>query len=102
MGVNAPGRPTIMTFRPPQYSAMLIFRGSGKPQKTVSAGSLSPGLIGVANAVKVEVNGAAEVGAILADSADPAARRDERNLILMDYVVMVQSAGPMGLLQAVK
>ncbi len=38
MGVNAPGRPTTMTFFPAQYSATLIFSTSGNPCITSTEG----------------------------------------------------------------
>ena len=41
MGVKAPGRPTMMTFFPAQYSAMLIFSTSGNPCITSEEGSLA-------------------------------------------------------------
>jgi len=44
--VNAPGRPTIMTFFPAQYSATLIMSGSGNPLITFTEGILE----GAANA----------------------------------------------------
>jgi len=46
VGVNAPGRPTMMTFFSAQYSATLILAGSGNPWKTSTDGILD----GVANA----------------------------------------------------
>ena len=38
MGVKAPGRPTIMTFFPAQYSATLICSTSGNPCMTSTEG----------------------------------------------------------------
>jgi hypothetical protein len=46
VGVNAPGRPTIMTFFPAQYSATLICSTSGNPCMTSTEGILE----GAANA----------------------------------------------------
>ncbi len=40
MGVNAPGRPTMITFFPAQYSATLIFSTSGNPCITSTDGTL--------------------------------------------------------------
>lgn len=38
--MNAPGRPTMMTFFPEQYSATLMFSTSGKPCMTSTDGIL--------------------------------------------------------------
>lgn len=68
---------------------MLIFRTSGKFQNTFSGGSLSPGLMGTANAAVLEVNVAEWTGAILAASVNSAGgRRDERSLILVMRVAI--------------
>ena len=55
MGVNAPGSPTMMTLRPPQYSTMFTNCG-GKPQCTSTNGNLSPGLIAAKAAVSYLLN----------------------------------------------
>lgn len=44
MGVNAPGRPTIATFRPATCSAMFTIAG-GNPECNSTAGSLVPGVM---------------------------------------------------------
>lgn len=44
MGVKAPGRPTIATFRPAQCSAMFTIDG-GKPECKFTEGILDPGVM---------------------------------------------------------
>ena len=44
MGVKAPGRPTMATFRPAQCSSMFTMAG-GKPECKLMAGILDPGVM---------------------------------------------------------
>jgi len=44
VGVKAPGRPTMATFRPAQCSSMFTMEG-GKPECKLMAGILDPGVI---------------------------------------------------------
>ena len=51
MGVNAPGRPTMIMFLPLAYFATSMVSGSGKSLKSVAEGSLSPALAAKAKGV---------------------------------------------------